>query len=155
MSNHLTIDRWDPFAGMLTFPDDVRDLFREFYRDHGVAPAGRGREGAAWMPAVDIEETDQAYVVKADLPGVDQKDVKVSIDNQVLRLTGERRSEVSDGKRGRHRIERTWGMFERSFMLPQSVDGEHAKASYKDGVLSITLPKKDAARQKMIEVKVA
>ena len=154
MSNHMTVSRWDPFGNMLSLPDEVRDLFRDFYRDDGARWTGKNRDGASWMPAVDIDETDQAYVVKADLPGVDQKDVKVSIENQVLRLSGERRTESTDSKHGRHRVERSWGSFERSFMLPQSIDADHVKATYKDGVLSISLPKKETARQKLIEVKV-
>ena len=152
MHHHHPISRWDPFAGMLTLEDEVRDLFRDFYRDAG---AGKGRDQGSWSPAVDIEETDQAYIVTADLPGVDQKDVKVSVENQALRIFGERRSESKESKGGLHRVERSWGTFERSFMLPQAADAEHAKAAYKDGVLTITLPKREGVKQKLIDVKVS
>src|ERR1043166_3938487 len=96
MHHHHAVTRWDPFAGMLTLEDEVRDLFRDFYRDAGAGWGGKGRDGGSWSPAVDIEETDQAYIVTADLPGVDQKDVKVSVENQALRIFGERKSESKE-----------------------------------------------------------
>jgi len=154
MNKHLPMAHWDPFAGLLNWQDDVRDLFRDFYGATQGPWSGKGRDGAAWMPAVDIEETEQAYLVSADLPGVDQKDVKVSLENQMLSIRGERRAETDESRKGRHRVERAWGVFERTFTLPHTVDAEHVKAAYKDGVLTITLPKREGARQKLIEVKV-
>ncbi len=154
MTRHLPDVRRDPLGNMFTLHDEVRDLFRDFFWDGGTGWNGRRRDASPWSPAVDIEETDRAYLVTADLPGVEAKDVKITIEDQMLSLRGERRSEAAEHKHGQHRLERVWGSFERSFSLPLAVDAEHAKAAYKDGVLTLTLPKKEGAGAKTIEVKV-
>lgn len=110
---------------------------------------------AEWAPAVDIEETPERFMVKAELPGVEKKDMEVTVENGVLTLKGERRKEVEEKNKKIHRIERSYGMFMRSFTLPEGVDEKKVLAEYKDGLLTVSIPKtgeKPATRTK-VEVK--
>ncbi len=96
---------------------------------------------AEWAPAVDIEETNERFIVKAELPGVEKKDMDVTVENGVLTLKGERRKEVEEKNKKIHRVERSYGMFMRSFTLPEGVDEKKVMADYKDGLLTVSLPK--------------
>jgi HSP20 family protein len=120
--------------------------------------AGRGwraDEPAAttsWSPSVDIYETDNEITVKAELPGLEQKDISLNLENNVLTLKGERRFEKETKQENYHRIERAYGTFSRSFAIPATVDDEKIRADYKDGVLAITLPKKEQIKPKQIKI---
>src|ERR1700682_2952942 len=107
-----------------------------------------------WSPSVDIFETDNELVVKADLPDVEAKDIDVRVENQTLTIAGERKFEKQEDNKGFHRIERSYGNFVRSFAVPNSFDTEHIGAQYHNGVLSGTLPKKEAAKPRQIKVEV-
>ena len=110
---------------------------------------------ADWAPSVDIEETEDKYVIKADLPGVDKKDIDVKLENGVLSIRGEKQVEKETGKDTRHhRRERFYGTFARSFTLPDAVDADAVDASYRDGVLSLHIPKKEEAKPRAIDIKV-
>jgi HSP20 family protein len=120
--------------------------------------AKNGKEAltvADWTPTVDISETDGEYLIKAELPEVKKEDVKVTLEDGVLTLTGERRQEKEEKHTKYHRVERSYGSFVRSFSLPELVDETNVKAEYKDGVLSLHLPKSEKAKPRAIEVKVA
>ena len=132
----LTLMR--PFA-------EMDKMFEDFDR-----PLVQFDEGD-WMPAVDIEESDKAYLVRAELPGVHKDDVHVVIENNVLTIKGEKRVEIEDTKR--HRVERSYGSFVRSFTLPHTVKTTNIKAEYVDGVLNLTIAKVTKAKAKQIEVK--
>jgi HSP20 family protein len=108
-----------------------------------------------WAPAVDIIENDRGIVIKAELPGIDAKDVAVTIDNNVLTLKGERHVEKDAKKENFHRMERAYGVFARSFALPQHVDTAKVAAEFKDGLLTVTVPRSDAATSRSIEIKAA
>jgi len=110
---------------------------------------------ADWMPTVDISETEGEYLIKAELPEVRKEDVKVTVENGVLTLQGERRQEKDEKGKRFHRVERSYGSFVRSFSLPESVDDGAVKAEYKDGVLNLHLPKSEKVKPKAIDVKVA
>jgi HSP20 family protein len=120
--------------------------------------AGRGwraDEPAAttsWSPSVDIFETEGEIVVKAELPGMDRKDIALHLENNVLSIRGERRFEKETKEENYHRIERSYGNFSRSFSIPATVDEEKIRADYKDGVLKIILPKKEQAKPKQIKI---
>lgn len=129
-------------AGIRLFQDSLSRLFSE--------PASR-----PWSPAVDIFENENALILKADLPDVDPKNVGIQLENGTLTLKGERKFEHQDNNRGFHRIERSYGSFVRAFSLPDTVDGEKVKADYKNGVLTVTLAKKEVAKPKMINVEVS
>jgi HSP20 family protein len=120
-------------------------LFPRFF-EGGEAPA------MAWTPAVDIYETDHDMTIKAELPDVDPKDIEARVEDGALYLKGERKFEKESKKEDYHRLERSYGSFMRSFSLPASVDAEKVAAEYKDGVLTLTLPKKEEAKAKTIKV---
>lgn len=107
-----------------------------------------------WVPAVDVLETVHELILKADVPEVDMKDIKLEIENGTLTLQGQRKFEGESKEKGYHRIERSYGSFARSFSLPDTVDPEGVKAEYKNGVLTITLPKKELAKPRSIQVEV-
>ena len=108
----------------------------------------------SWAPAVDIYDNKDNLVIKADLPGMTQKDINVSVEDGVLRIKGEKKKEHEEKKENYFRLEKSYGYFERSFALPMNVDATKVKATYKDGVLELTLPKKEEAKPKQIKVDV-
>ena len=150
--NALT--RWDPFK-------EMEELQNRMVRFFGVAPArtpNRDKEAMTvteWAPSVDITEDDKEYLVKADLPEVKKEDVKVTVENGILTITGERKFEKEEKDKKYHRIERSYGNFLRSFTLPDGADGTKVSADFKDGVLKVHLPKTEKAKPKAVEVKVA
>lgn len=109
---------------------------------------------SAWTPAVDIFEGDNDYLIKLELPEVSREDVKISLHDQTLTITGERKIENEDKREGYHRVERSYGQFYRSFTLPPNVNTEAINAQFKEGVLRLTLPKREEAKPKQIEVKI-
>jgi HSP20 family protein len=112
------------------------------------------RTGRPWSPAVDILESEDALILKADLPDVKTEDIDVRVENQTLTLRGHRKFEKDDNAKGYHRIERSYGEFVRSFALPSIVDTEKVNADYKNGVLTITIPKREAAKPRQVKVSV-
>src|SRR5512139_2125281 len=147
----MAIVRWmDPFRDVMGMQDRVNRLFEEFLT------RGRGRdeglEAAAWVPAVDIYETDDDVVVKAELPGVEKDQVGVEVKGGVLTLRGERKHEKEIKEENYHRVERSYGTFLRSFTLPASVEEDKVSARLAGGVLEIHLPKKAEAKPKQIEI---
>src|SRR5712671_1684780 len=145
----MAIVRWDPFRDLGLLQDRMNRLFDD---------AGRGWRSddpsatTSWSPAVDIFETEGEIVVKAELPGMDRKDITLHLENNVLTLKGERRFEKEAKDENYHRIERSYGGFSRTFSIPATVDEEKIRADYKDGVLKIALPKKEQARGKQIPI---
>jgi len=149
----MTLVRWDPFREL---EDMSERLNRVFSRPAARATSGKEALTVAdWMPTVDISETDGEYLIKAELPEVRKEDVKVTVEDGVLTLQGERRQEKEEKGKKFHRVERSYGSFVRSFTLPESVDEGAVKAEYKDGVLSLHLPKTERMKPKAIDVKVA
>lgn len=144
--------RWAPFK-------ELEEITERFNRLFGRLPARResGRESltvADWAPTVDIAEDDKEYLIKAEIPEVDKKDVKVTVQEGVLTIQGERKQEKEENGRRFHRIERSYGSFVRSFSLPEDVAEDKVKAEFKDGVLFVHLPKAERPQPKAVEVKV-
>lgn len=150
----MRLIRWQPTTparDLLRMQSDMDRLFESV-----LGPVGpRGGFVGDWSPAVDIQEDAEGFVVRADLPGVQQKDVKVTLFGDTLTLRGERTLEHERKGEGTHRIERYSGAFERAFTLGVPVRGDQVKASYKDGVLEVRVPKAEEARTREIEVQVA
>ncbi len=147
---------WDPFKEM---EKEMQDLTDRFSRMLSRWPSFRSgtREAltvADWAPSVDIVETDEEYLVKAEIPEVDKKDVKVTVQDGMLTIQGERKHEKEEKGRRYHRVERAYGSFLRTFELPDGVDQQKVKAEFKDGILQVHLPKTEKAQSKAIEVKV-
>jgi len=110
---------------------------------------------ATWAPRVDIVEDDKEYLINVELPGVKKNEIKVSVKDRVLSISGERKSEKEEKGRKYHRTERTYGAFVRSFTLPEDASGEKLKADFEDGILKVQIPKEEGAKTKAIEVKVS
>lgn len=154
----MTQMRWNPFR-------EIEDLLERYTRSLGsggmaqLPAAGGSREALArpdWIPAVDIIEKKDSFQLKVELPEVRKEDVKVSVDNGVLTIAGERRMEVEEGEEGtrQHRLERVYGSFSRSFTLPEDADEGGIDAAYQDGMLTLTIPKAARPEPRAIEVKV-
>src|SRR6266699_3834624 len=144
-----TLTRWEPFRGVVTLQDHINRLFEDL--------VGRGGEEsllAAWSPAVDVYETEHELVVKADLPEVDPKDLDIRVENNILTIRGERKFEKNVNQENYLRVERAYGSFARSFTLANTVNAEAIKADYQNGVLTLTIPKKEEAKPKQIKVTV-
>jgi HSP20 family protein len=141
--------RYDPFAGFENFPAGI-GLFQDAVSRLPTEPAN----GRPWAPPVDILETENELVLKADVPGVDLKDIDIQVENATLTLKGERKFETHEGaQEGYHRIERSYGSFVRCFSLPETVDAEKVAAEYANGVLTVTMQKKELAKPRSIQVK--
>jgi HSP20 family protein len=145
----MSIVKWDPLR-------EMEDLFDRYTRAVG-RPAAGGHEVFAtgdWSPRVDIAETEKAFTIKAEIPEVPREAVKVTVENGVLTIRGERKQEKEEKGKKFHKVERYYGAFVRSFSLPDNVDAGKIEASFKDGMLSIDIPKTEASKPKQIEVKV-
>lgn len=148
----MSIIRYSPFTEFDGFPAGLK-VFQDTMNRLLAEPNGR-----PWVPAVDIKENENELLLTADIPGVDMKDVDVRVENGTLTIRGERKFEsekTGEKKDGSwHRVERSYGKFERAFTLPETVNFDAVKADYKDGVLKITLPKKEIAKPRQIKVAV-
>jgi HSP20 family protein len=145
----MAIVKWDPFR-------EIEDMFARYNRSIGW-PRRESQEVMAsgdWSPRVDIAETDNEFIIKAEVPEIKKEDVKVTVDNGVLTIRGERKQEKEEKNKKFHRIERYYGGFSRTFTLPNNVDETKIEASFKDGMLNLQIPKVEEAKPKAIEVKV-
>src|ERR1700737_1412481 len=152
-----TITRWEPLREMEDFQNRLSNFSPLFGRPLR-RPNGHGREEitlADWMPLADITEDEKEYLIKAELPELKREDVKVTVENGVLTISGERKFEKEEKKRKFHRVERGYGTFVRSFALPDLAEGDRVKAEFKDGMLTVHVPKSEHAKPKQIEVNVA
>ena len=147
----MAIVRWEPFRDFVTAQRDLDRLFREAFSGQLSETELSTR---AWAPPVDIYETENDIVLKAELPGVDPKDVEVRIEDNNLYLKGERRFEKEVKEQNYHRVERSYGTFARSFSLPNSISADKVKAEFKDGLLTLTMPKREEAKPKTIKIDV-
>ena len=136
----------------LTHTDPLANI--RFFEDAFTRMLSEPRAGRPWSPAVDIFETEDELVLKADVPEVELKDIDVHVENQTLTLSGERKFAKEDTTKGYHRIERGYGQFTRSFTVPQTVDTEKVAAEYHNGVLTVKLPKKAAAKPRQVKIDV-
>ena len=145
----MAIVKWDPFR-------EMEDMFDRYTKAVGWPRRGSQELMATgdWSPRVDISETDHEFIIKAEIPEVKKEDVKVTVDNNVLTIRGERKQEKEEKGKKFHRVERYYGTFARSFTLPENVEQAKIEASFKDGMLNLRLPKTAEVRAKEIEVKV-
>lgn len=155
----MSLIRWNPNREAVTFPSDILNMQREINRMFdGFFRGGIQDDGSlfpsVWTPAVDVAEHDNEYLVKVELPGVSKDDVKITMQDNVLTIRGEKKQEKETKESNFHRVERSYGSFQRSFTLPTTVKNDRIEASYRDGILTITLPKAEEAKPKQIEVKV-
>jgi HSP20 family protein len=141
----MNIVRWEPYR-------EMEDMFRRYAPFFGRG-LGNGKE-VTWAPSADISETEQEFLIKADLPEVKKEDVKISLQNGVITLSGERKQEKRQKDENQIRVETFYGAFERSFALPDNADTAAIRAETKDGVLRIHIPKKEPAKAKSVQIEV-
>ncbi len=145
----MSIVRYDPFRDLRTLQEEVNRLFSSnLTRGFGEEGIGRG----AWNPSVDIYENKEHIVLEAELPGMNREDFELSVENNVITLRGERQFEKKEETDNYHRVERSYGSFTRSFTLPQTVSAEGATAEYRNGVLRVTLPKREETKARKIAI---
>lgn len=148
----MSLMRWRPTRDLTGIREDMNRLFDSFFS--GLPEQRRGLLEGEWAPSIDIAETDEDIVVTAELPGVKQEEVDITIADGVLTLKGEKKEEKEVKEKNYHRIERTYGSFQRSISLPTGTEAGKAKATYKDGILRITIPKVEEAKPKQIKIDV-
>jgi HSP20 family protein len=144
----MQLTRWNPFVEM----DEMQQRLNRLFLERTARAGGEGF--ADFMPAVDIQETDSEFIVKADLPDVKKEEIKVQLQDGVLAIEGERRQEKEEKGKRFHKVEREYGRFVRRFAMPTEVDGAKIRAEFKDGVLNVFLPKAPEAKPMHIDVKV-
>ena len=145
----MALIKWDPFR-------EIEDMFDRYNKAVGWPRSGSQEimTTGDWSPRVDISETDNEFVIKAEIPEVKKEDVKVTVDNGVITIKGERKQEKEEKGKKLHRVERYYGSFTRSFTLPENVDESKIKAGFKEGMLNLQIPKTEKAKPKAIEIKV-
>ena len=148
----MALTRWDPFRDLVSLQERMNRLFEDSMARSNTTDQEMGM--GAWTPAVDIYETPEEIVLRADLPGVSQKDIDLRIESNTLTLRGERRFMKEAKEEDYHRIERSYGTFSRSFQLPGSIDQTGIRAGHTEGVLEVHLPKREDTKPKQIKVDV-
>jgi HSP20 family protein len=149
----MNLVRWDPFRELEEVSTRLNRLFNQPLGRR--LPEDEGSLLAEWAPAIDVQETDGEYLIKADLPEVKKEDVRVELQDGMICLQGERKQEKEEKGKKFHRIERAYGRFERRLALPSEVDVQKVAAEFKDGVLRVHLPKSASVKPKSVEVKVS
>lgn len=147
----MDIVRWEPFEGLSRIQSRINDLFDDTF---GRSRAQQSAAAGVWYPAVDVLESKDAYLIRAELPGMKKEDFNLEIHDGSLILSGERKLEQAADGVEYHRVERVTGKFTRSFFLPQTVKSDAIKATYRDGILEIHVPKAEDAKPKQITVSV-
>lgn len=145
MLNNVT--RWNPTTAYL-----AREPFSRLLETFFTDPQGEEVSNRNWIPPVDIQETPEGYKLLAELPGMTKDDINITLENNVLRLSGERKFEKDAKKESYHRVERTYGTFSRAFALPQQVQAEGVQAGFENGVLTVMVPKAEQAKPRKIEI---
>jgi HSP20 family protein len=143
--------RWEPFRDLLSMRSDFDRLFESFFSQVPEVPVVKEE---FWAPVIDVVEHDGKIEVKAELPGMKKDDIKVTVKDNMLSVSGERKQEKETKEKTFHRIERSYGKFSRTITLPTAVDADRIKATYKDGILNITLPKPESIKPKQIDVEI-
>jgi HSP20 family protein len=138
---------WDPFREVATMRDDMERFF-----DSMIGRYPRERAEGFWAPAIDVEETNDAMVLRAEIPGMSKEDIKVTVADDTVTISGERRHEAEQRGKTFHRVERVYGSFQRTIVMPVSIQGDRAVASYKAGVLELVLPKAERVKAHEISV---
>jgi HSP20 family protein len=145
----MTFNRWEPYRGTATLQEQVNRLLGNV-----LERSAEESNLTSWAPAADIYETEHELVVKADLPEIDPKDLDIRVENNILTIRGERKFEKKVNEENYLRVERAYGAFSRSFSLANTVNAEAIKADYQNGVLTLTIPKREEAKPKQIKVNV-
>lgn len=144
--------RWEPVAELNTIQNEMNRLFTTFFDSSAPAGRGNGTTPRRWLPPMDLVETPDHYVLRADLPGISDGDVNVALEDNMLTISGERKAQHSDQQEGYYRLERPFGVFSRSLTLPDGVDPNSVRADFDRGVLEIRIPKPEQKRPKTVQI---
>jgi HSP20 family protein len=144
----VTIVRWEPFRELSSLQTEMNRLFNAAFD----ASPGTTTTARRWMPAMDLLETDEQFVLRADLPGMNESDVSIELEDNVLTVSGERKAEHEDKREGFYRMERSFGSFSRSLTLPKGVDPEAVNAQFDRGVLEVRIPKPEQRKPRRINI---
>src|SRR3954466_12049493 len=150
LEEHMAIVRWEPLREFSTLQNEMNRLFNTVF--DAPAAANNGGTLRRWMPAMDLVETDNHFVLRADLPGLSEGDVNIEVEDRVLTVSGERKAEHETTKEGYHRVERAFGTFSRALTLPEGVDAEAVEASFDRGVLEVRIPKPEQPKPRKISI---
>ena len=151
----MALIRWEPVREIQTVQNEMNRLFNTFFDAPSPnAPNGGGAALRRWIPAMDVVETDDHFVLRADLPGMTESDVNIELDDNVLTISGERKSEHEQSREGYYRVERASGSFSRSLTLPEGVDAEGIQASFDNGVLEVRIPKPEQHKPRKVQISV-
>jgi HSP20 family protein len=147
----MTLIRWEPVAELNTIQNEMNRLFNNFFD----TPSSRSGNGTSrrWFPAMDLVETAEDYILRADLPGIADEDVNVQLEDNVLTISGQRKADQQSERQGYHRLERAFGEFARSLTLPNGVDPESVQAHFARGVLEVTIPKPEQKKPRQVQIK--
>jgi HSP20 family protein len=146
----MAVVRWEPFREFTTLQNEMNRLFNTVF--DAPAPGNAGNTLRRWMPAMDLVETEDHFVLRADLPGMKEEDVKIEFEDGTLTVSGERKAEHESKNEGYYRVERAFGAFSRSLTLPQGIDPEAVAASFDNGVLEVRIPKPEERKPRRIEI---
>jgi HSP20 family protein len=148
----MALVRWEPVRELSSLQSEMNRLFNTFFD----TPANAGNSGnlRRWVPSMDLAETDTHFVLRADLPGVNEEDVSIELEDNVLTVAGERKAEQEEKKEGFYRVERSFGQFRRSLTLPEGVDAESIAATFDRGVLEVRIPKPEERKPHRVAIKV-
>jgi HSP20 family protein len=149
----MALVRWEPVRELSSIQNEMNRLFNTFF--DSPTPGNGGNAGLRrWIPAMDLVETDEHFVLKADLPGLTESDVNIEVEDNVLTVSGERKAEHEDKREGYVRVERAYGAFRRSLTLPEGVDPETVTANFENGVLEVRIPKPEERKPRRVAIQV-
>jgi HSP20 family protein len=149
----MALVRWEPVRELTSLQNEMNRLFNTFF-DTPTTGNGNGGSLRRWIPPMDLVETDDHFVLKADLPGLDESDVNIEVEDNVLTVSGERKAEHEDSREGYVRVERAYGSFRRSLTLPEGVNAEAVTASFEKGVLQVSIPKPEQRKPRKVAIQV-
>jgi HSP20 family protein len=150
----MALVRWEPVREITSIQNEMNRLFNTFFDTPTTGNGGTGTSPRRWVPAMDLVETDDSFVLKADLPGLTEGDVNVEVEDNVLTVSGERKAEHEDKREGYVRVERSYGTFRRSLTLPEGIDPEAVQASFENGVLEVRIPKPEERKPRKVSIQV-
>src|SRR5438309_237781 len=150
----MALIRWEPVRELGTIQNEMNRLFNTFFDTPGASSGGHGPALRRWIPAMDLVETTDEFVLRADLPGLSEQDVQIELEDNVLTVSGERKAEHEERKEGYYRVERAWGSFSRSLTLPEGVDPETVNAHFDRGVLEVRIPKPEQRKPRKVAISV-
>jgi HSP20 family protein len=148
----MALVRWEPVRELHTLQQEMNRLFGSFFDSPSASTGGNGGTMRHWIPAMDLVETKQHFILRADLPGLSQEDVKIELEDDVLTISGERKAEHEEQREGYYRIERSSGRFARSLTLPEGVDANRIEATFRDGVLEVRVPKPEVRQPQRVKI---